>query len=168
MRLRHLVLVCAVLEATSISQGYGWAQPAPVEALTVCEAVKNLHSVVGKPFAFVGRLSFRRDGEWISEEDCGAPGQDRKTAVITLEYDTKDAPRVKTGWEVNGSTMRDKLALVRRSTKLVSFPFGTSDYDRWAVVYGCLKLPDAGAKPADKKAAAELLYAGDGYVLVVK
>lgn len=172
MQLQSLSLVCAVAAILSSSAMLARAQdrPASVEALTVCEAIKNLQDVEGKPLAIVGRLSVRSEGRWISEENCSGSESEGKPVLIPLAYDAKEAPRVKTGWEVSGSTMRDKLALVRRWTKLASFPFGTSDYDRWAVVYGRLRLPaGAGeAKAASGKPAAELLFAGDGYVQIVK
>jgi hypothetical protein len=62
--------------------------------------------------------------------------------------------------------MSEKLTLLRRATKLALFPFGTPDYDRWAVVYGSLRFREGAA--AANKAAADLLYAGDGYVLIIK
>jgi hypothetical protein len=67
--------------------------------------------------------------------------------------------------------MSEKLTLLRRATKLALFPFGTPDYDRWAVVYGSLRFREGAASgdaAAANKAAADLLYAGDGYVLIIK
>lgn len=120
-------------------------QPTAAEALTVCEAVKKLDAVAGKPFAIVGRLSFRAGSEFMSQEDCVDAQGAKRDAAIALDYDSKDAPHVKTGWEVAGAAMQSKLALVRRYTTLATFPFGTSDYDRWAVVYGCLRPASAAA-----------------------
>lgn len=168
MRIQNLVLLCAVLIVWM--PAFVRAQPVSVEPITVCEAVKNLQKLAGKPFGIVGRLSFRSEGKWLSQDDCkGAPGNGE--ARITLLYDTAEAPRVKTGWEVRGSAMSEKLTLLRKATKLALFPFGTPDYDRWAVVYGSLRFREgtaSGDAAAAKKAEADLLYAGDGYVLIIK
>ena len=40
------------------------------------------------------------------------------------------------------------------------FKFGTPEYDRWAVVYGRVV-----AHKGDKKAAADLVFRGDGVIL---
>ena len=48
---------------------------------------------------------------------------------------------------------------MQEHTKLHTFRFGTSDYDRWAVVYGRVESDKA------KTPAVRLVYRGDGVVL---
>ena len=47
-----------------------------------------------------------------------------------------------------------------KKTALGKFRFGTPEYDRWAVVYGRVV-----ARKDDKKAAADLVFRGDGVIV---
>ena len=51
---------------------------------------------------------------------------------------------------------------MQEHTKLHTFRFGTSDYDRWAVVYGRV-VSRKGL--AGQKAPADLLFRGNGVVI---
>jgi len=56
--------------------------------------------------------------------------------------------------------LNKKFAAMVKKTTLGKFRFGTADYDRWAVVYGRVM-----ARKDDKKAAADLVFRGDGVIV---
>lgn len=58
--------------------------------------------------------------------------------------------------------MNRKFDDLRKRTSLGKFRFGSSDYDRWAVVYGRVESRKG---ESAKKAAADLVFRGDGVVL---
>lgn len=175
--LRVRVRLALILLAASTVVG----QEAPLKPVTVCEILNDLKSYDGQPVAVLGRFSFRREGRWLGEDQCEAqPAGDssrvssRPPAVLWLSLDTTSAPRTKTGYALDASTVTQKLQLVKKHTKLGQFRFGSTDYDRWAVVYGRVKVREAAAPASDGKsegshsrdsAPADLLYAGDGYVM---
>lgn len=135
----------------------------PVVPLTVCEILRDLPSTQGKTVAVLGRYSFRESsGSWVGEQVCdptvAAPPQ------LWLVEDPKDGPKPPEHFELDAAALRRKLLEMGRHTTLGKFRFGTSDYDRWAVVYGRLEPH----KPDEKKAAANLVFRGDGVVVFVK
>ena len=58
--------------------------------------------------------------------------------------DPKDAPKPPEHLNLDSAALKSKFAIVQRRSTLVNFRFGTSDYDRWAVVYGRVERRDAG------------------------
>ena len=124
--------------------------------VTVCEILKNPSQFNGKAIAVLGRLSSRSGVRSIDEEPCGA---------LKLFGDPRSAPHLSGGFAVDDHTVKEKLKAIRVRTKLASFRFGTPDYDRWAIVYGRVKIASA-AEPA-KKDSGELIYAGDGDVILL-
>ena len=131
---------------------------APVVPYTVCEILHDKAVYEGKPVAALGRYSFRQDGRWLSEQAC----EDAPLATIWLTEDTKDGPRPPENFELDGIVLNRKLADLRKRTPLGKFRFGTPGYDRWAVVYGRLVSRQGDAA---KKAAADLVFRGDGVVV---
>jgi hypothetical protein len=128
--------------------------------LTVCEIVRDLDMYQAKPVAILGRYSFRQNGRWLSEESCeDQPGSAPK---LWLVEDTKDGPRPPGEFELDALALDRKWAEVRKRTSLAKFRFGTSDYDRWAVVYGRV---EARRGDASKTAPADLVFRGDGVVV---
>ncbi len=138
------------------------AAEAPIQPITVCEALKELPDLDGKAAAVIGRFSFRSTGRWMSEEACEskpAPG------AIVLADDSKSGPKPPQDFEINGETATRKWKSIAQHTKLHKFRFGTPDYDRWAIVYGRIEALKTPAAAGDLKASARLVYRGDGVVL---
>jgi hypothetical protein len=136
---------------------------APLVPLTVCEVVRDLPSQEGKTLAVLGRYSFRESGISLGEQACDPPIAG--AAQFRLVEDAAGAPRPPGVFELDGPAALGKLAGVRKRTSLGKFPFGTPDYDRWAVVYGRVA-----ARRGDdaKQAAADLVFRGDGVVIFLR
>ena len=135
---------------------------APVVPQTVCEIVHALPMFEGKAVAVLGRYSFRQEGIWLTEQSCES--KDALPPALWLTEDTKDGPKPPENFELDGAVLSQKLVDIRKRTSLGKFRFGSSDYDRWAVVYGRI---EAGAGEAAKRAAAGLVFRGDGVVVFV-
>lgn len=132
---------------------------APLVPYTICEIVSDLARFAMNPVAALGRYSFRADGRWLSEQACeGSPNG----AVLQLSEDTKEGPKAPGSFELDGVTLNRKFTDLRKHTSLGKFRFGSSDYDRWAVVYGRVETLTGDAA---KKAPAELVFRGDGVVV---
>jgi hypothetical protein len=127
--------------------------------MTVCEILTDLPMYDGKPVAALGRYSFREKGRWLAEQSCGQPASD---PTLWLVEDTTDGPRPPNNFELDGAAVERKLAEVRKRTALGKFRFGTSDYDRWALVYGRV---ESRRGDAAKTAPADLVFRGDGVVV---
>jgi hypothetical protein len=136
---------------------------APLVPLTVCEVMRDLGSQEGKTLAVLGRYSFRESGISLSEQTCDPPVTG--PAQFRLVEDAEGAPRPPDSFELDGPAALGKLAGVRKRTSLGRFPFGTPDYDRWAVVYGRVA-----ARRGDdaKQASANLVFRGDGVVIFLR
>jgi hypothetical protein len=135
---------------------------APVVPYTVCEILHALPMYEGKPVAILGRYSFRQEGVWLAEQSC--EWKDALPPTIWLTEDTKDGPKPPDNFELDGVILSQKLADIRKRTSLGKFRFGSSDYDRWAVVYGRI---EARTGDAAKTAPADLMFRGDGVVVFV-
>ena len=152
---------------------------APLEPVTVCEVLKDPKLYDGRVVALLGRYSYRTEGRWLGEDACKIPENSTSTTspeIIWLSYAPDSAPRMVSGYTVDGAAVAQKMLLVKKNTTLRKFRFGSPDYDRWAVVYGRVKVDEKNpsatekkdSKPAHNGAAAELLYAGDGYVMFLR
>jgi hypothetical protein len=134
------------------------ADPA-LTPVTVCEILADLHAHEGKDFAVLGRFSFRRDGRWIGEQACdpavAAP------PMLWLDEDSTGGPKPPADFELVAAVLNKKFAALAKRTTLAKFRFGSTDYDRWAVVFGRVE-PRKG--DAAQKAAANLVFRGDGVV----
>ncbi len=136
------------------------AEPS-VRPATVCEIAAALKTYEGQAVAVVGRYSFRTTGRSIEEDNCDYAHQ-TVPAVLKLVLDHTNAPRLPAAFAVEAPSLAEKIQLARQHTRLRAYPFGTPDYDRWAVVYGKVESSDAG------KRLLVLHYAGDGYVIYLK
>ncbi len=131
MRLSTLLILlgCPLLPA---------AEP-PLRPVTVCEVMQNLAAYDGKVVAVVGRFSFRQAGRWLGEQKCPqklvAGGQEWPNA-FWVTYDPADAPKPPAVLAVEAASLAQKLREVKMGTTLTRLPFGSSDYDSWAVIYG--------------------------------
>jgi hypothetical protein len=133
-----------------------------VVPLTVCEVVTNLPAQDGKIVAVIGRYSFRSIGRWMGEQTCNVPSP---TPSLWMVEDPKDGPKPPEHLNLDSAALKSKFALVQRRSTLGNFRFGTSDYDRWAVVYGRVDRRE----PADPnhKAAANLVFRGSSVIIVI-
>lgn len=133
---------------------------APVVPYSVCEILHDLPQWDGKPVAALGRYSFRQEGLSLGEDACGDPSA--APPVFRLTQDSNGGPKPPADFEIDGAVLNRKFAELRKHTSLGKFKFGNPDYDRWAVVYGRIE-PRKG--DAAKKAAADLVFRGDGVVV---
>ena len=138
------------------------AEDVPVVPFTVCEILHDLATYEGKPVAALGRYSFRSNGSWLNEQVCDTPSA--TPPALWLAEDPIDGPRPPDSFQLDGATLNRKLAEMRKHTSLGKFRFGSSDYDRWAVVFG--RVEDR-KEAAARKAAADLIFRGDGVVVFI-
>lgn len=134
--------------------------------MTVCEVVSNLPANDGKVVAVIGRYSFRSIGRWMGEQSCAAAGSPSPTTPeLWMVEDAKEAPKPPEHLNLDSAALKSKFALVQRRSSLGNFRFGTSDYDRWAVVYGRVERKE----PSDSnhKAAANLVFRGSSVIIVI-
>jgi hypothetical protein len=138
------------------------AEDAAIVPFTVCEILRDLPSFDGKAVAALGRYSYRHDGSWLSEQACDAPAA--APPALWLAEDLTDGPRPPENFQLDGAAITRKLTEMRKHTSLAKIRFGSSDYDRWAVVYGRVENRQ---ETAAKKAAADLVFRGDGVVVFI-
>lgn len=131
----------------------------PVVPYTVCEIIGDLAKFQAAPVAALGRYSFREQGRWLSEQACEGSSL---PPTLWLAEDGKEGPKAPGSFEIDAATLSHKFEELRKRTTLGKFRFGSSDYDRWAVVYGRIA---ARAGDAAKKAPADLIFRGDGVVV---
>ena len=131
----------------------------PVVPYTVCEILGDLSKFQASPVAALGRYSFREQGRWLSEQACEGSSL---PPMLFLNEDGKEGPPTPGSFEIDAATLNRKFEELRKHTTLGKFRFGSSDYDRWAVVYGRVA---ARAGEAAKKAPADLIFRGDGVVV---
>jgi hypothetical protein len=166
-RLASFILVfCFSLNAVALAQ-----EAAAVHPVNVCIILQDLDSYTGKVVAVVGRFSFRREGRFLSEENCGSAA-----AILPVAFDRKLAPKTPEHLEIEAGAVNKLLKTIQQTTALTKFRFGTPDYDRWAVVYGRVE-PDkqlrtvvlntsAHGNPVDA-GPAQLVCAGDSVVMFI-
>ncbi len=134
--------------------------------LTVCEVVADLPAQEGKILAVIGRYSFRSTGRWIGEQACPSAGA---TPELWMVEDAKDGPKPPEHLNLDSAALKSKFGVVQRRSTLVNFRFGTSDYDRWAVVYGRVERRTPGATISDTshKPPANLVFRGGSVIIVI-
>src|SRR5207237_7854163 len=125
-----------------------------------CEILKDHPTHEGKEVAVLGRYSFRQSGRWIAEQGCDPASP--APSLLWLTEDSASAPKPPDNFELDAPALNRKFAEVRRRTFLGKFRFGTSDYDRWAVVYGRVMSRKG---EAARQAPAELVFRGSGVVV---
>ena len=114
------------------------AEP-PLKPVTVCEVLEDLSAYDGKTVAVVGRFSSRQAGRWLGEQKCAhkfvTDGLEWPNAFWVV-YDPAAAPKPPEVLVVNSVLLAQKVREVKLGTALTKLPFGSSDYDNWALVYG--------------------------------
>jgi hypothetical protein len=136
---------------------------APIVPHTVCEILNDLQGFEAGPVAALGRYSFREQGIWLGEQACD--GTVATPPVLWLVENSKDGPKPPADFEIDGAALDRKFTELQKQTSLGKFRFGSSDYDRWAVVYGKVE-PRTGDQA--KKALANLVFRGDGVVVFLR
>jgi hypothetical protein len=124
-----LTAVCPLIEA---------AEPA-LQPVTVCEVLQDLSAYDGKVVTVVGRFSYRQAGRWLGEQNCGHKlviGDQEWPNAFWVTYDPATAPKPPAVLAVNAALLAQKMREVKVGTALTKLPFGSKDYDNWAVVYG--------------------------------
>jgi hypothetical protein len=124
--------------------------PAVLQPVTVCEALAHPETYSSKPVLLLGRFSFRDYGRFLSEKGC----------VLHVLFDGKNGAVPPVLFSVDTAATDRKLAAVRKSTNLATFRFGSTDYDRWALVYGRVE-----SVPAPEKHGTQEFDDASGKVL---
>jgi hypothetical protein len=149
----------------------GADEPETIQPVRVCTVLQDPDSYAGKIVAVVGRFSFRHEGRFLSEENCGNNG-----SVLPVAFDQKLAPKTPEHLEIPAGVVTKLLKQIQQTTALAKFRFGTPDYDRWAVVYGRVEpgkqlrsvvLNTANHGNAVEAGHAELICAGDSVVMFI-
>lgn len=125
------------------------AQPerSPLKPTRVCEAISEVEAG-GKAVAVIGRFSFREYGRFLSEASCG---EDEGTSSLQVIYDDNSGIKTPDEFVLDRTDLYEKLAVVKRKTRLKQFRFGSTEYDRWAVVYGRIEpLTESDRKGASR------------------
>jgi hypothetical protein len=165
----RLVTVLAVAAAFNGHALLAAEEPAIVP-VTVCEILRDPTAYDGKSIAVLGRYSFRESGgRWLGEQSCG-PGSAVAVPMLWLTENIRDAPKPPDSFTLDGIELHRKWVAMQQRTVLGKFRFGTSDYDRWAVVYGKVQTRKAGAgtpddPPERRNAPADLVFRGDGTIV---
>jgi hypothetical protein len=138
-----------------------WCADAPLVPQTVCEITRNLPAQIGKTIAVLGRYSFRSTGRWLAEDACenNQPGVE-----LSMIEDLKDAPKPPDQLILDSASLKKKFLDIQSRSKLGNFRFGTSDYDRWAVVYGRV---EAAKGNEARKSAGVLVFRGSSVIIVI-
>ena len=129
MKLFILILLCPLLQG---------AEP-PLHPVTVCEVLQDLASYDGKVVAVVGRYSLRETGRWLGEQKCAhkfVTGDQEWPNALWVTYDPATAPKPPDVLAVSATALAEKVREVKQGTSLTRLPFGSTDYDNWAVIYG--------------------------------
>jgi hypothetical protein len=126
----------------------------------VCEVARSLSSLDGASVAALGRYSFRTNGRWLDEQACDPAVADPPR--LWLVEDADGGPKPEGNLELDAAAVRRKLAEIQKRTSLGEFRFGSSDYDRWAVVYGRLEARPAGHAGG---AGPALVFRGSGVLV---
>src|SRR5579871_5447473 len=147
-----LIILPGLLGSAKAQDGSA-QQDGSLKPVTVCEVLSDPKHYEGHPVALLGRYSFREQGRWIGEDHCTNGGDEKNNSaasgVVWLAYSPSLAPRLNGDFALDGAVVADKLEAMKKHTSLKQFRFGSSDYDRWAVVYGEFKIEENGSPAAD-------------------
>ena len=147
----------------------------PLIPVRVCEILENLHAHEGQTLLVLGRFSFREGGRFLSEQVCpakaAADGISKAISspkALRIVIDPKSGPKPPDRLAVDSALLDRKLSLVKQATTLATFPFASTDYDRWAVVYGRVEAEPAHEKPRKgefEPATARVVCRGEALVI---
>jgi hypothetical protein len=109
-----------------------------IVAISVCELFRDLPAHEGQTVAVVGRYSYRTNAHWLDQQGC-QPAPDPAPALWVVE-NLNDGPKAPSVFQFDAAELDKRLLEVQQHTPLGKFRFGSTDYDRWAVVYGRVEL----------------------------
>ena len=107
--------------------------------VTVCEVLQDLAEYDGKVVAVVGRFSYRQAGRWLGEQKCEhkfTAGDQEWPNSFWVVFDPAAAAAPPAVLAVDAALLAQKLRAIKLGTSLTKLPFGSEDYDNWALVYG--------------------------------
>lgn len=110
-----------------------------LQPLTVCEVMQDLAAYDGKVVAVIGRFSYRQGGRWLGEQKCAQKvtmGDREWPYAFWIAYDPAGGPKPPSVLAVDSASLEKKLRTIQLGTALTKLPFGSKDYDSWALVYG--------------------------------
>ncbi len=143
--------------------------------VTVCQILSAPEQYAGKPVLVLGRFSFRSSGRFLSQSKCPGPVVRGGTGVLRIVMDRQDGPAPPDSMSIDSHTVEQERAAMEKFTVLASFPFGSSDYDRWSLVYARFETPPKDEKPAPAHAGdefsevhARLLCRGESLVIFLR
>ncbi len=167
MRLHLLVCLLATVAAAA-------AEP-PLVPLRVCEILEDLHAHEGQTVLVLGRFSFREQGRFLSEQACeakvataGVSAAISPPKTLRIVIDPKSGPKPPERLAVDSVVLDRKLSVVKQATTLATFRFASTDYDRWAVVYGRVEAEPSQDKPRKgefEPAPARVVCRGEALVI---
>ena len=102
--------------------------------VSVCGLLRDLAAHEGQAVAVVGRYSYRTNAHWLDQQGC-QPAPDLAPSLWVVE-NLNDGPKAPGVFEFDAAELDKRLSEVQQHTTLGRFRFGSTDYDRWAVVYG--------------------------------
>jgi len=126
----------------------------------VCEVLRDLPAHDGQAIAVVGRYSYRTNARWLDQQAC-QPATGLFPVLWVIE-DLVKGPKAPDIFQFDAVELDKRLLEVQQHTPLGKFRFGSTDYDRWAVIFGRLesrKGDDA------KTAAANLVIRGTAMII---
>jgi hypothetical protein len=166
----RLLLVCLLATVAAAA-----AEP-PLVPLRVCEILDDLHVHEGQTLLVLGRFSFREQGRFLSEQACQAKVVTAGVSVAAISppkalrivIDPKSGPKPPERLAVDAAVLDRKLSVVKQATTLAIFRFASTDYDRWAVVYGRVEAEPPQDKPRKgefEPALARIVCRGEALVI---
>ncbi|HZU26529.1 MAG TPA: hypothetical protein VFA04_13470 [Bryobacteraceae bacterium] len=150
-------LAAALLSAALPALGAAAAHP-----VRVCDVLRKPEEYAGKAMLVLGRLSSRESGRFLGEERCSDQG---KPVLLELHPDRQAGPLPDGSIDVDRAAVEHDIAEMKKSTALHTFPFGSGEYDRWAIVYGRVEIPTANTKPASDRYAGKIVLRSDSLVI---
>ena len=128
--------------------------------VSVCEVLRDLPAHEGQTVAVVGRYSYRTNSHWLDQQGCQlAPAV---APSLRLVENLSDAPKPSGVLQFDAAELDKRLLEVQQHTPLGKFRFGSTDYDRWAVVYGRVESRKAGD---DARFGANLVIRGTAVII---
>lgn len=152
------ILGCGL--ATLLASAALLAADRGIVPISVCEAVRDLPAHEGQTVAVVGRYCYRTSAHWLDQQGC-QPATTVPAAMWVVE-NLETAPKAPEVFEFDAVELDKRLLEVQQHTPLGRFRFGSTDYDRWAVVYGRVES-HKGEDPA--KFGASLVIRGNRMII---
>ncbi len=131
-----------------------------MKPLRACEVLQNMEQYANKTVLVLGRFSFRENGRFLGEKACTQElkrGDFTWPSVMRVLFDSDAGPKAPEPLAIDAPAVYQLLSVLKQTTSLTRFRFGTSSYDRWALIYGKLQPTPEFSKSVrpDTRAAKE-------------